>query len=354
MLVEFDHTRLEISGDEIPDRLHWAYSDLRERLDQAGSQSIIVQQTGNEARLLIDDKSSADWLRNVSHDLANPDNPPGSYHRLAISAGVALASVFLILFVIIPALSNTLAALIPIDREIALGKGSVRQIERILTLERNPDLTCSSTEGDLALAKMSARLSAQFDSPYPIDVRVFDHEMINAFAVPGGQIILFKGLIDAAGTPEEVAGVLGHEMGHVIHRDPTRLALRSAGSVGILGMLVGDFAGGAATLVLAEQLIAANYAQEAEAGADVFATEVLADAELPSKPFAEFFDKLDAQFGGDDEDENDFLSHLASHPELRKRADAARRADTIGDRDFTPVLTKDEWNSLRAICDDNS
>ena len=62
---------------------------------------------------------------------------------------------------------------------------------------------------------------------------VRQHKTINAFAVPGGNVVLFEGLLDAARSPEEVAGVLGHEVGHVMNRDPMRLNLRSAGSVGI-------------------------------------------------------------------------------------------------------------------------
>lgn len=66
--------------------------------------------------------------------------------------------------------------------------------------------------------------------------------------MPGGLIILFRGLIDAAESSDEVAAVYAHELGHVVARDPTRIALRSAGSIGVLGLLLGDFAGGAVVL----------------------------------------------------------------------------------------------------------
>lgn len=348
VVVNFDHTRLQITGDDIPETVTWQYSDVREQLDQAGPQAIIVSSTGDPARLIIEDQASADWVRSVAHDLTNPDTPKGSYRRLGVFATMAIGSVCLILFVIIPALSNTLAMMLPVEREVALGKGTVRQIERVLTIGRDSDLTCSSVDGDAALAKMAARFAAHIDNPYPLSVRVFDHDMVNAFAAPGGHVILFKGLIEAADSPEEVAGVLGHELGHVIHRDPTRLALRSAGSVGILGMLLGDFSGGAATVFLADQLIAADYAQDAETNADLFATQLFADAKLPSTSFANFFDTLAKEYGRDEEG---LISHLASHPQLRRRADAARAADTIGGKDFVPVLTPAEWKSLRAICD---
>ena len=142
-----------------------------------------------------------------------------------------------------------------------------------------------------------------------------------------------------------VAGVLAHEIGHVVNRDPTRLMLRSAGSAGILGMLLGDFSGGAAVLLVSEQLVTANYQQGAEEDADAFATSVLASAGLPSAPLGEFFRLVREKYG----DVNGVLSHLVSHPDLEGRAQLAEQADiTAGE--FTPVLNDVEWQALRNIC----
>jgi predicted Zn-dependent protease len=195
---------------------------------------------------------------------------------------------------------------------------------------------------------MTARLADHIETDYEFKLRVFNHEMVNAFAVPGGHMVLFDGLLQASDTAEEVTGVLGHEMGHVVNRDPTRLALRSAGSAGIVGMVFGDFVGGAAAVIVAEQLVAANYAQDAESKADIFATETLTKAGLPTKPFAGFFLKLKEKYG----DDEGLLSHIASHPALGDRADAAIAANVVPEDDFVPVLTETEWAALKAICKD--
>jgi predicted Zn-dependent protease len=240
--------------------------------------------------------------------------------------------------------------MIPVEKEIALGRASLKQIEQLLGYGEDKSLTCTGVKGQLALDKMTARLTAHFDSPYPLDIKVFNDEMPNAFAVPGGHIVLFDGLLKMADSPEEVAAVLGHEIGHVINRDPTRLTLRSAGSVGILGMVFGDFAGGAVALIVAERLIAADYSREAEADADSFAHNLLQDAKLPSAPMARFFEKLKDKYG----DGPKLLSHIASHPDLQGRADAANNADVIGEGSFDAVLSASEWKDLQGMCAEGS
>jgi len=181
----------------------------------------------------------------------------------------------------------------------------------------------------------------------PLTVHVLDHPMVNAFALPGGYVVFFQGLIDEAETPEEIAAVFAHEIGHVVARDPTRIALRSAGSIGVLGLLFGDFAGGAVVLFLAEQIIRADYTQEAEAAADSFAHEALLAVDLPPSAVATLFDRLSRHYH---EDDAGLLEHFNSHPAMGDRIAAARDAEPEGAL-FRPILTDNEWAALQRICD---
>ncbi len=330
--------------------VEWAYAEIRKVSDVASQKGASYRVMGDPGRLDITDEALIIRLKKLAQNLNKSDIPAAMWKRIGIWGTGAVASVVVIMFVVIPSLANQLATMIPVEREIALGQVSLNQIERLLNYGNDANLACTGQKGQAALEKMTSRLEAFTDSPYPLDIKVFNHEMPNAFAVPGGHIVLFDGLIQAADSPQEVAAVLGHEMGHVINRDPTRLALRSAGSVGILGMVFGDFAGGAVALVIAEQLIAADYSRDAEANADLFAHELMADAELPLKPMADFFDKLNDKYG----DGPELLSHLASHPDLAGRAKAANNADTIGDKPFEAILSPSEWKDLRKMCADTA
>lgn len=347
---------LELLGDVIQvtheaGQQEWDFTGAKEASERNNSAVLILEHLDHgDARVIIEDAELIAQLRRAIPGLSRRSVGRRAIRKVVFWGGAAVASVLLILFVIIPGLADQLAKQIPITREVSLGQRAMSQVEWILGGRNREDgtLTCTDPAGLAALDKMTARISRGLNTEYALDIRVFDHEMVNAFAVPGGHIVLFDGLLQAADSPEEVAGVLAHEIGHVIHRDSTRLMLRSAGSVGILGMVFGDFAGGAVALTIAERLMSASYTQEAETNADLVAHQLLNAADLPVSNFAGFFRKLADEVG----ETPPLLSHLASHPDLGARADAAIAADKIGNSPFVPVLEPQEWQALQGVCKD--
>ena len=85
---------------------------------------------------------------------------------------------------------------------------------------------------------------------------------------PGGHVYVFEGLLAKSETPDELAGVIAHEMGHVVHRDGTRAVLESAGLSFLFGMMLGDFVGGGAVVIAAKTVLSSSYSRHAEAAAD--------------------------------------------------------------------------------------
>src|SRR5690349_1864900 len=98
------------------------------------------------------------------------------------------------------------------DQEIQLGKEAAAQVEREMEVVKNPEI-------ETWLNQIGQRLAHTPEAnAYPYYFKVVNDESINAFALPGGPMYVHTGLLKAAESEGEVAGVLGHEMSHVALR----------------------------------------------------------------------------------------------------------------------------------------
>ena len=349
VVLSFGARTLVIVGFDDQAVSHWPLASLR-ALGSPGDATIqLVPDLASDERVVLSEPEMIEAIRAVCpylHD--RPVNRRGVRRALYWTVG-AVASALLILFVLIPGMADELADHVPPDREQALGDAVARQLATLLSLDgSDPPGICTEPEGMAALRQMRVRLSEEIALPYPLRVSVVDHDMVNAVALPGGRILIFRGLIDAAGTPEEVAGVLAHEIGHVANRDPVRGVLRAAGTAGIIGLVLGDFYGASVIAAGSDAVLNASHQREAERLADEAAYALLGRAGLPSVPFANFFERLKDEHG----DIEGPLKYVASHPDLTGRADRAAAADTVGDGPFQPVLPDRAWIALRNICDE--
>ena len=339
-------TSMQVSGDTLAfvagdTTHHWPLSGIRAVADTAGGRGTLLRCEGDPlARLYRPTPFDTGALPRPFRPA-----PPRGRGRLAAWALAAVAAVAVQILVLIPLLADNLAGFIPPEGERALGEATFGQIREALSeAGMAPVALCEAPEGVAALSRMTARVTDAGE--IPVEVFVLNHPMINAFALPGGYVVLFDGLIEAAQSPDEVAAVLAHEVGHVVSRDPTRHALRSAGSIGVLGLLFGDFAGGAVVLLLAERLISAQYSQAAEAAADAHAHAALERAGVSAAALGRMFERLREAHG----DSEGLAAHFLSHPALRDRIEAARAAADPAAQ-YAPVLDDADWRALQAICE---
>lgn len=335
---------LVIARSGAPD-LVWPLAALR-RIEGGGGALVLTLAETEEthdgraaARLVLADADLVARLAALAPALNRRDVKAGTLRRVLLSLGAAVAAVVFLLFGFLPFVSDRLAEALPLETEQRFGQAVVAQIEGLLGDGTGAGLVCDDPAGTAALARLTARLTDGQGLAYPVDIRVLDHGMVNAFAAPGGHVVLLRGLIDEAATPDEVAAVIAHEIGHVEARDPTRLSFRAAGSAGILSLILGDVTGGAVVAFAGEYLMSAAYTREAEAAADVFAHRMLERAGVSAEGMAAFFDRIDGMDG-------DIPGYLSTHPASGGRAKAARAADLGG----TPALTPADWQALRGIC----
>jgi len=323
------------------DDIAWPLDQIRQVPDAARDDLLVLRLRDDPvARLIVTDRVITHRLPHLTRRA-----PVRKRGQLFLAAIAAIASVALIILVLVPTMADQLAEYIPPEGERALGETTLDQIRGALDQTgMQPIPFCENPQGRAALNKIETRLTDAMTLDQTLTVHVLNHEMVNAFALPGGNIVFFNGLIEEAETPEEVAAVFAHEIGHVVSRDPTRHALRSAGSIGVLGLLFGDFAGGAVVLFLTERLIEARYSKDAESDADSFAFDLMRAADLPPTAMGSFFTRLRDRGGEPDA----IIAHFLSHPDIADRIAASEGAST---GDTRPLLTDAEWQALRGICD---
>ena len=324
----------------------WPLADLIEYREEEGTGLYVIGPRNSDARLHVIGGGIIRDAKQALPGIKGAGVPWPMLRKVGFLTVGALGSLALLIFVILPAMAAQLAEMIPPDREVAFGKTVRGQVERVFGADNTDDLLCEDPKGQAALAVMTERVLGEATVPYEdLSVVVFDHGLVNAFALPGGHVVLFRGLINEAEHPDEVAAVLAHEIGHVAARDPTRIALQTAGSAGLLGLVLGDFAGGTIALALANQFINASYTQDAEINADAYAHERLEAAGLPPEALATMFERLRDKYG----DTEGLMSHFSSHPRLTDRIAAANEASDH-DHSGPPSLSDAQWADLRGIC----
>lgn len=205
---------------------------------------------------------------------------------------------------------------------------------------------CVSENGLRALDKLSLRLSQAAGIDAPFKVAVYDWSLMNAFAVPGGQIIMTKGLIEKAGTPDEVAGVLAHEMGHGIELHPETGIIRAIGLAAAVELMMGGSGGALANMGLL--LAQIGYTRTAEHEADIQALHLLKQAAISTRGLADFFKRVQAI-----EDDDKFSKSIKQFDILRTHPATAEREKLVreqADYPSTPALDAQSWQDLKSIC----
>jgi Zn-dependent protease with chaperone function len=153
--------------------------------------------------------------------------------------------------------------------------------------------------------------------PFAFRFEVLDDPAVNAFAAPGGVVVVHTGLLAAAGAPEEVAGVLAHEVVHVLARHSLRQVLVQLGLATTLRLLAGGEGLADALGSAAARLGALGFSRGQEREADAGALDLLRGARLPADGLAAFFERLAAEGGAPP-------AFLSSHPAGADRAAALR------------------------------
>lgn len=192
---------------------------------------------------------------------------------------------------------------IPVSTEEKLGESALEQIR---------------AEGDIiesgaaynAVKDIGGKLTQ--GSRYKYQWLIKEDKTVNAFALPGGIIVVHSALIDKADNADELAAVLAHEVQHVEQRHSMKHMINSVGWAALLTVVLGDVS--AATAVIVHQVGTMYFSRDLEDEADRLGYAALVRAKIEPKGMVSFFQKLADEHKG-----KEAPGWISSHPETNER-----------------------------------
>ena len=347
--VEAAADALRIQGPDGAAIAQWPYGELRAqpapdhlmRLRRAGGAELARLEI-RDAALIAEIDARADSLDRTG--------TVERHLRKRVIGWVLAATASLILMAVfgLPMLSDQVATLIPLSVEQRFGVAVDAQVRAMLDSGHGGQaFECGLADAEkpsrAALDALLGSLETAAGLPIPFKAAVVRRREANAIALPGGHIYVFEGLIKQSHGPDELAGVIAHEIGHVAHRDGTRSLLQATGLSFLFGMLLGDFTGGGLVVIAARTVVQSAYTRDVEASADRYGVSLMAKAGGDPRALAVILDRI----AGAAEPGSKLLR---DHPETKDRIAAITAMAAGLATPSKPLLAPPEWAALQRIC----
>ena len=231
--------------------------------------------------------------------------------KYALAFLIAFMVIFSAAWLMVKFATHEVVAHAPIAWEEKLTDSVIKEYPRIFVLETNDPRIVMVTQ---LVAQIAAALPPA-DQRFHFRAFLIDRREPNAFAMPGGRIFVFTGLLDRIRRPEELAGVLAHEMAHVTRRHGLHKLIAAGGPYYVLRLFVSDDQQVLSAISAGSQLLVSqSYSRGIESEADRLGWHYLMAANIDPRGLAEFFDLLTVS------EKDDIIPEMfRSHPATEAR-----------------------------------
>jgi beta-barrel assembly-enhancing protease len=321
--------------------LTWPYGEVRQVQGGGPGEPARFERGGDVPEVLVVD--DPDFLRALRaaaphyRDRFTDAPRRRSRARLAFAGIVAALAAALAVYAWgIPLLAGRVASLLPVAWEESLGR-------RVIEETVDPAAVCPAPA---PLTLLVDRLAAAQPSRYRFQVTVVNDPAVNAFALPGGYLVVNRGLIELAASPEELAGVLAHEIQHVRLRHGTRAVLREVPLRLIVAAVTADAGVAGQVANAAATLGSLRYSRAAEEEADREGMRLLQAAGVDPRGMVTFFGRLEEHHG----DVPRMATYFSTHPRTEARIRQLERMLPEPRGAPLPVMDAGAWAAVRGAC----
>jgi Zn-dependent protease with chaperone function len=306
-LLSVDAARLRIHNQDTGALLASWPLDTVSASSSYAVQTVLLSSVGGASELQM---PTSDFIARIRpylkrHSWAEKFTGVERRNRKLIALSTVCVAVIVLLVFGLRLATHRVARMVPLAAEKRLFAGLAYDLPGMVV--------CSAPETDIALHDLSLELSKKSERTFmPIEIHVIRTPMPNAFAFLGGRIYFTSGFLEQAGSVDEIAGVLAHEMEHIAQRHVLMHVLDSYGYAAILGPLAGGKEFNPAMLAGLLQL---KYSRADEASADAGAGMRVDRAGYSRRGMAEFFERIE----GKELKTPAVLEFLSSHPATKER-----------------------------------
>jgi beta-barrel assembly-enhancing protease len=337
--------------------VRWAYSDLRWTAETSPyhiEHSVGDENGGCLETLVVED---IDFYENILK--IAPKNFSSTGEGLNFNWKIYTVGILVLMFFAYVLIKNIPSFLVdqmvdkvPIEWEVTVGQS----ILNMLPIEKEPDKEV------ITILQDTVNLLGKFvegNQPYDLKVYLLPVKQANALALPGGPIVIFEGLLHESDSPEELAGVLAHEIQHILLRHSTRGILQNLANSMLVALFLGDVNSVMEGIVqLTGELETLGLSREMEAEADKKGMELILSANIDPNGMIRIFEKLTQEdlvqtspsekTAVSTENDIKLSSYFSTHPSGQNRlAQLEKQMKSHENRNWEPLFPNVDWNKIK-------
>jgi predicted Zn-dependent protease len=322
----------------------WPFAEVRQTQGSQPNEPIRFERGSDPAEVLtVSDGAILEAIRAVVPARVMRLRAPARWSAWAAATGGTLVAIVVVWWGLyawgIPTLADAVATRLPVAWEEQLGAAVT---DAIAPAEQR----CSGPTQLAALNDILGKLtSSGRPAAYRFHLIVITTEIPNAFAAPGGFVVVTRGLLRLSDGPEEVAGVMAHEIQHVVYRHGTKLLVRELSLQALVSLAAGDLRGLKSAMEAARSLGALRYRRTDEMVADHDAVGLLASSRIDPRSLELFLRKI-KQVSGNVQ----LPVYLSTHPPLDERIAAVGSLAAATPAQPVPLLPDYPWEQIAQIC----